>query len=171
MPPAWTISFDGYGPVHLGDDASRVLTDAGYSHEPAFNKQVCVEFYRYSSGGPQKTGRQIYEVTVGQIDGQVRYIDIAGGSNSDQLAKVENAPRTDTGLTFGSTVADMRSTYPGITKIKDTWSAKYGGYREWVAQDGDRYLHFSTTGGTNDTVDYLYGIRLNDAPGDQILCS
>ena len=153
----WRFSTAGYGPIALGADATATLQDALFVKDATPQGQ-CIDLWRWSSGDNRTTHQQEWDLTVGQINGHVRYVYASSASDQPHPEKIAGEAATDTGLTFGSTVSDLRAAYPGIQKTKDTWDAKYGGYREWV------------TGGPDDDHDWLWSIRAITTYDDQPLC-
>ncbi|MEY9952097.1 hypothetical protein [Leifsonia sp. EB34] len=168
----WRFTTAGYGPIELGKDATVVLNDALFTKEPS----GCIDLYHWSSGNGRTSGKQEWELTVGQIGNRVRYVYAAVDSKEAQPEKIDGEARTDTGITFGSTVTDLKAAYPGIQKTNDTWDPRYGGYREWTLNATGGVLVFNTSGGEDSDHDWVTSIRAatswgHDAAGDiQPLC-
>ena len=136
----WRFSTAGYGPIALGADATATLQDALFVKDATPQGQ-CIDLWRWSSGDNRTTHQQEWDLTVGQINGHVRYVYASSASDQPHPEKIAGEATTDTGLTFGSTVTGLRAAYSGIQKS-----------------------------GPDDDHDWLWSIRAITTYDDQPLC-
>jgi hypothetical protein len=159
-PDPWTITEDGLGPFRIGDDETKLLAAGFTTTDPI--PGACIQLYSYNSGEARYTHQQEFDVTVGVQNHHIVYAFTTADSPDGNFHDDARAPRTDTGITFGTTFAAVNATFPGIQKITD-----YGGYREYAIGVNGHYLHVTTTGSLQP-VEVVTGLRAANYPSMNI---
>ncbi|TAJ50303.1 MAG: hypothetical protein EPO52_00340 [Herbiconiux sp.] len=145
-PSTWIIDFSGVGPVKIGDTIDEVTASIPVQGESC--RPGVIQFF----------GSSI--VALGAVGSD----DPTGGSAPVVLAMVGRTtdatpgyPSTATGITIGSTIAELQAAYPDL----ETYQS-YSGTPAYRVTDGTTWLHFAGYG--TDTVASIAVATVDQTP-------
>jgi hypothetical protein len=153
-PGTWTITGTEVGPVALGGAAAGELDDVDRVYERQPNSEPCraedITFFDRPGHGA---------LTVLNRDGTVAAVLVLRPTGSDPVtaAAVDENPSTPEGMGIGSSLAELRQTYPdlAVSGSYSTDGTTDGPYSFWTIERDGRYVSFQLDG-TGERVESIW---------------
>lgn len=143
-PSTWVITFTGIGPLTIGGDkAAQIAKVTTYSEHGG--PTTCPAKFLTAAKGPTLIVADY--TTPGRND----VLSVAGviGASSPATAYGRFSPATDKGIRLGSTLAQLKSAYPGIAN-----TGSYG--PDWTyygLASGTHHMNFTVHSGVVDSIE------------------
>jgi hypothetical protein len=133
-PSTWLITFQGIGPLVVGDPLATVRQSMDGAFTPADDGGLCASW----DVGPAFTS---IVPDQGDESAPIAFAAILGGD----AAAGENTPRTAAGIGIGSTAADVMAAYPDATEQQNSYGPNLS-----ITDNGGVYIDFPLRDGVVD---------------------
>jgi hypothetical protein len=153
-PGTWTITGKEVGPIALGGTAASELDDVDRVYEREPNSEPCraedITFFDRPGHGA---------LTVLNRDGTVTAVLVIRPTGTDPVtaAAVDDNPSTPEGMGIGTSLAELRQTYPdlAVSGSYSTDGTTDGPYSFWTIERDGRYITFQLDG-TGERVESVW---------------